>query len=95
MAGGGTLTVDGLLEQPPHRIEQYLAVKISDSGVGIRKENVSRVFDRYYTTKETGTGLGLAVVERIISAHRGTYHVASREGEGTTFTVYLPRFDDY
>jgi len=90
MPGGGTLSVEGIIEHPKHRREEYLALKVIDSGVGIRKEDLSRIFDRYYTTKETGTGLGLAVVERIISAHNGTLTVESVEGKGTTFTVYIP-----
>jgi len=51
---------------------------------------MSRIFERYFTSKETGTGLGLMVVERIISAHNGTLQVESVEGSGTTFTVYFP-----
>jgi len=90
MPEGGSLTVRGTVEKPPHKSDNYLAIKVIDNGVGIRKEHLSRVFDRYYTTKETGTGLGLAVVERVISAHNGTLHIDSVEDEGTTFSVYLP-----
>jgi len=90
MPEGGRLTVTGLIEKPEHKKDDYLALKIADSGVGIKKENLPRVFDRYYTSKETGTGLGLAVVERIVSAHNGTLAVESTEGQGTTFTLYFP-----
>jgi len=90
MPEGGQLTVRGLLEKPEHRKDMYLAVRVTDSGVGVKKENLSRLFDRYYTTKETGTGLGLAVVERIVSAHAGTLSVSSEEGKGTMFTLYFP-----
>ena len=90
MPDGGELTVTGIIERPDHKKTDYLAVKISDTGVGIKKEKLSRIFERYYTTKETGTGLGLAVVERIISAHNGTLKVDSTEGQGTTFTLYFP-----
>jgi len=90
MPKGGSLTVVGCQERPDHKKEDYLAVKVIDTGVGIKKEHLSQVFDRYYTTKETGTGLGLVVVERIISAHNGTLKVESSEGIGTTFTVYFP-----
>jgi signal transduction histidine kinase/CheY-like chemotaxis protein len=90
MPNGGKLTVRGCLEKPPHRKEEYLAIEIRDTGCGIKKEDLARVFDRYFTTKETGTGLGLAVVERVISAHSGTLHLESTEGEGTSFTVYFP-----
>ncbi len=90
MPGGGVLSVLGLLETPEHKKQEYLAVRVTDTGVGIKKENLSKVFGRYYTTKETGTGLGLAVVERIVSAHNGTLRVESEEGKGSTFTLYFP-----
>jgi signal transduction histidine kinase/FixJ family two-component response regulator len=90
MPEGGELRVEGLVEQPSHKKKEYLAVRVIDTGVGIKKENLAKIFDRYYTSKDTGTGLGLAVVERIISAHNGTLHVASEPGKGTTFTVYFP-----
>ena len=66
------------------------SVRIIDSGVGIKKEDISRVFERYHTTKKTGTGLGLAVVERVVLAHNGRVQIESEAGVGTTFTVYLP-----
>jgi signal transduction histidine kinase/FixJ family two-component response regulator/putative methionine-R-sulfoxide reductase with GAF domain len=90
MPDGGSLSVQGAIERPPHRHEDYFALKISDTGVGIKREHLSRVFDRYFTTKESGTGLGLAVVERVVSAHNGTLHLASVEGRGTTVTIYFP-----
>ena len=79
-----------MIEKPEHKKVDYLALKITDNGHGIKKENLARIFDRYYTTKESGTGLGLAVVERVISAHDGTLKVESEEGVGTTFTIYFP-----
>ncbi|HOZ08915.1 MAG TPA: GAF domain-containing protein, partial [candidate division Zixibacteria bacterium] len=88
--GPGQIRVEGLLETPPHRKEPYLTVRVADSGCGIKKENLSRIFERYYTTKDTGTGLGLSVVERIISAHNGTLAVQSEEGRGATFSLYFP-----
>ena len=90
MPNGGTLTVRGLVERPEHKKSDYLAIKVIDSGAGIKKEHLSRVFDRYFTTKDTGTGLGLAVVDRIMSAHNGTVRVESEEGKGACFTVYFP-----
>lgn len=90
MPNGGELKVTGLIERPEHKRVDFLAIRISDTGLGIKKENLSRIFDRYYTTKETGTGLGLSVVDRIITAHGGTLSVESEEGQGTTFVVYLP-----
>lgn len=90
MPQGGSLEVKGLIEKPHHKKDDYLAIRIKDSGVGISKENLSEIFDRYYTTKETGTGLGLAIVERIMSAHSGTLTVDSVLGEGTCFNLYFP-----
>lgn len=90
MNNGDSLTVKGLIEQPSHKKFNYLAVKIIDTGCGIKRENLPRIYERYFTTKETGIGLGLAVVERIISAHNGTLKVESVENKGTTFTIYFP-----
>ncbi|MFQ5452799.1 MAG: nitrogen regulation protein NR(II), partial [Candidatus Zixiibacteriota bacterium] len=90
MPKGGQLSINGLVEVPPHKKVEYLALHISDTGVGIKKKNLSKIFDRYFTSKQTGTGLGLAVVERIISAHNGTLKVTSKDGKGTTFSVYFP-----
>jgi signal transduction histidine kinase len=63
---------------------------VSDSGGGISPANLTKIFDPFFTTKERGTGLGLAIVYNTVSTHGGTVEVASRPGEGTTFTVSLP-----
>lgn len=62
---------------------------IADTGSGIAPENLNKIFEPYFSTKETGTGLGLAIVKKIIDDHNGTIEVASKIGEGTTFTVKL------
>ena len=90
MPDGGKLKVQGLVEKPDHKKVDYLAIRIIDNGIGIKKENLAKVFNRYYTSKDTGTGLGLAVVDRVISAHNSTLKLDSIEGEGTTFTLYFP-----
>ncbi|MCK4633106.1 MAG: PAS domain-containing sensor histidine kinase, partial [candidate division Zixibacteria bacterium] len=90
MPDGGKLEVRGFIERPDHKKEDYLTLRISDTGVGIKKEDIAKVFDRYYTTKKTGIGLGLAVVERIMSAHGGTLTVTSTEGKGAIFSLYFP-----
>lgn len=71
--------------------KDYLAVRIADSGQGIPKEDLSRIFEPFYTTKgQKGTGLGLAITWGIINNHDGTIDVESELGKGTTFTVRLP-----
>ena len=66
-------------------------IEIADTGNGISDENVSKIFEPYFSTKETGTGLGLAIVQKIVDIHRGTIDIESRPGEGTKFTVKLPK----
>ena len=69
----------------------YIQAKISDTGRGIPQEELSRIFEPFYTTKgKHGTGLGLAVTWRIIDNHGGTINVESELAKGTTFTVHLP-----
>jgi PAS domain S-box-containing protein len=69
---------------------RYLKLTISDSGVGIKQEHLSRIFDPYFTTKPTGTGLGLATVYSIVKKHQGHIDVESVSGRGTTFHIWLP-----
>ncbi len=71
---------------------EYLVVAVSDTGVGIDKENLERVFEPFFTTKEKGkgTGLGLAMVYGVVKNHRGFVRVYSEVGVGSTFRVYLP-----
>ncbi len=66
-------------------------VEVTDSGPGIKAENLDNIFEPYFSTKETGTGLGLAIVQKIVEMHDGTIEVESKEGEGARFTVKLPR----
>jgi len=65
-------------------------VAISDEGGGIGKEDLKRLGEPFYTTKERGTGLGLMVSYNIISEHKGKIMVESDLGKGTTFFIYLP-----
>jgi signal transduction histidine kinase len=65
-------------------------VVVRDSGVGIPAEQLDRIFEPYFTTKATGTGLGLALVRQTIHDHGGTISVASEPGRGTAFTVTIP-----
>ncbi len=69
----------------------FVRFEINDTGNGIPAENLSKIFEPYFSTKETGTGLGLAIVHKIIDIHNGTIEVESTVGEGSKFTVKLPR----
>ena len=69
---------------------EVLAISISDTGRGIPKEDLERVFEPFFSTKRKGTGLGLAIVHQIVESHKGEIKVESRAGEGTTFRITLP-----
>lgn len=73
---------------------RYLKLEIEDSGCGISRENISRIFDPYFTTKPTGTGVGLTACFSIVRRHAGTINVRSKIGEGSTFAVLLPASTD-
>ena len=68
-----------------------ISISLHDSGPGISEKNLERIFDLYYTSKAEGTGIGLSVIQRIISEHNGLVTVESKEEEGTTFNIKLPR----
>jgi len=67
----------------------WIEVSFSDSGHGIEKEDLSRVFYPFFTTKDRGSGLGLSIVHRVIETHRGRVHVESQPGRGTRMTLLL------
>jgi signal transduction histidine kinase len=81
---GGRLTV-GL-----SAVNGRARVRVSDTGSGIDPEHLPKIFEPYFSTKETGTGLGLAIAKKAVDEHNGAIRVESRPGEGTTFTVELP-----
>lgn len=87
MPDGGTVTVHttGGRQHGPG-----LRISITDTGLGIAKEKQERIFQPFYTDKTRGTGLGLAIAKNIIENHQGTIEVASEEGKGTAFTIFLP-----
>ncbi|MDH5297970.1 MAG: response regulator, partial [Desulfobulbaceae bacterium] len=86
MPDGGTITLSGRSQG------DTVEVDITDTGTGISQKNLSKIFDPFFTTKKEGegTGLGLAVCHSIVEHNGGAMRVASREGEGTIFTIALP-----
>ncbi|MGD9366761.1 MAG: response regulator [Desulfobacteraceae bacterium] len=83
---------DNLAEHLKLDAGDYIKLTISDSGHGMNEQTLQRIFDPYFTTKEKdkGTGLGLAVVYGIVSAHKGAIQVSSAPGKGSTFEVFFP-----
>jgi len=99
MAGGGSIEVraENIIEAG-HRWEnalrvepgRYIRVSVTDHGIGIPEKHLGRIFDPYFSTKEKGSGLGLATAYSIVKNHGGYVSVASTPGHGTTLTVNLP-----
>lgn len=69
---------------------EYVVIQVKDTGIGINKKDLSKIFDPFFSTKKRGSGLGLSTVYSIIKKHGGNILVNSQSGKGTTFTVYLP-----
>lgn len=80
----------GKLEAQIARGTGKVEVKVRDTGIGISEEALGKIFDPYFSTKQTGFGLGLAVTKTIVEEHRGSISVSSQPENGTTFTVTLP-----
>lgn len=87
LAGQGVITVAACsIDSPPTKIQ----IVVADNGPGILPADLSRIFDPFFSTKDSGIGLGLSVVQRIVEDHGGSIHVTSQEDFGTTFTLELP-----
>ncbi|MFQ6095352.1 MAG: CHASE4 domain-containing protein [Candidatus Bathyarchaeia archaeon] len=84
MPNGGQLTIGA------SKTEETASISIQDTGAGIPKENMDKLFQPLFTTKSKGTGLGLAVCKRLVEAHDGSITVESKVGRGSTFTIKIP-----
>ncbi|MDR3114154.1 MAG: PAS domain S-box protein [Treponema sp.] len=84
MPAGGTLQI------LTGKGDGEIVIKVCDTGIGIPEENLSKIFEPYFTTKETGSGLGLTLAFKIIREHQGEIAVKSKTGEGTCFIITLP-----
>ncbi len=84
MKDGGTLTVQ------VQKTGEGVAVSVEDTGIGMSKSEIARVFQPFYTTRERGIGLGLSIAHRIVEQHEGWIDVVSTPGKGSRFTVWLP-----
>ena len=104
MPGGGTLTIASDVTVLDERFAQahgygspgpYALLSVSDNGVGMDEETRQKIYEPFFTTKETGkgTGLGLSIVYGIIKQHNGSISVYSEPGHGTTFRIMIPRTD--
>lgn len=96
MPAGGLITVQaenlqvGQEDLPPLVAGDYIKISVQDQGIGMPKDILRKIFDPYFTTKQKGSGLGLAVTYSIISRHNGHITVESEPGAGTCFMLYLP-----
>jgi two-component system, sporulation sensor kinase E len=87
IGSGGALTIRTDFD------DEQVRISFADTGEGISPEELGKVFEPYFTTKKTGSGLGLLIVHRIVREHGGEIEFESEEGSGTTVTIYLPRFE--
>jgi signal transduction histidine kinase len=81
---------DGLLHIRTDMEDTWLTITFSDTGGGISPEHMSKIFEPYYSTKASGTGLGLLIVRRIVREHGGEIDLVSDQGKGLTLTIRLP-----
>jgi signal transduction histidine kinase len=84
MPDGGTFTVTTT------GTDSEIKIQLCDTGTGISEENISKIFEPYFTTSESGTGLGLTLVFKIIKEHQGEITVESSPGKGAKFEIILP-----
>lgn len=97
MPNGGTVTVKvqtASIATPSGQVQRGMEIRVMDEGVGISTENRERIFDPFFTTKKQGTGLGLALTHKIVSAHRGSIEIVGVTEGGSEFVVSLPHAED-
>jgi len=80
----------GILKVSTKEKNGFIEVKFQDTGMGIKKENIPKIFNPFFTTKAQGMGVGLPICKRFVEIHDGSINVESEEGEGSIFTVKLP-----
>jgi two-component system, sporulation sensor kinase E len=85
MPNGGTLFL-----KTRRYDKDFVEIVFKDTGIGIKKEDLPKIFDPFFSRKEKGVGLGLSISAQIIETHRGEVSVESEPGKGTTFYVRLP-----
>jgi two-component system NtrC family sensor kinase len=90
MPNGGELKISIGYNKQNAQYQKYICVTISDTGVGIKPQDLSKIFTPFYTTKPKGVGLGLSLSQQILKEHRGKVGVESTPGEGTIFSISLP-----
>jgi signal transduction histidine kinase/putative methionine-R-sulfoxide reductase with GAF domain len=91
MPHGGVLSVTSNTRKGKDGEGDYLEINISDTGEGISRESLIRLFDPFFSTKATGSGLGLPITKSIIETHKGVIKATSTEGEGSLFSILLPK----
>jgi signal transduction histidine kinase len=89
MEDGGELQIEEATKEVDG-LGNCVAISITDTGPGMPEEIKTKVFQPFFTTKDQGTGLGLSIANRIVHEHGGRIDLRTREGEGSTFTIYLP-----
>ncbi len=80
----------GKLKASTKKTKEFVEVSFKDTGIGMSKENMKKLFTPFFTTKAKGIGMGLAICKKFVESHGGSIEVESEEGKGTTFTVKLP-----
>jgi PAS domain S-box-containing protein len=84
------MTAGGILRIQTEATDAHVVMSFTDTGHGIDSEQIGKIFEPYHTTKKTGSGLGLMIVQRIVREHGGTIQLESDPGRGTTFRIRLP-----